>query len=171
MPYLGLHSYHGEGYSDVYDPGLRLGTLLGGRIGPSFSLSGELTFDFSNFSNVPSGVTTAEVAVDVAVSPLVHLPFGTGEVVVGPKLGFFGLGGSASNGIDMAEYSASGLVAGLNAGAFFAVSRDVALGGLLSFVLRDSRQFCDETPSGDEVCTDVDANAAKVLGFTAAAMF
>jgi hypothetical protein len=53
MPYLGVNSFQGTNAVNL-GPGFRIGTLLGGRIGRSFSINGELTIDFMNPENVPA---------------------------------------------------------------------------------------------------------------------
>ena len=72
-----------------YDPGARVGTFLGGRINDLFSLNAELTFDFSNVHGVPANTNFSEFLFDFTFSPLVQIPVGPVEVVLGPKAGLF----------------------------------------------------------------------------------
>ncbi len=172
LPYVGWNSYRGDDFS-YYGDGRRLGVLIGGRLNPTFSLNGELTFDDSGIENLQPRRDISEVGVDLAFSPLVHLPVGKGEVVLGPKLGVFTIRAEETfDGASVGDFNLSGYVAGINAGAFFAVNDHVALGGLLSFVLRKPTQSCMTLPGATETCnSNPNVNAAKVLGITAAALF
>jgi hypothetical protein len=158
-----MHSYRNS-TATTLDAGLRLGVLLGGRLNQNFSLNGEMTIDSTNPNNVPAGVDVTETVVDLAFSPLVHLPAGSGDFVFGPKLGVFASEATSSGG---GSASTNGTVLGLNVGAFFAVSDGASLGVLLSYELK----------SVDEVCvsgsctTNIDADSLQVLGVTAAALF
>src|SRR5437868_1046483 len=68
MPFAGVHSYqHSE--ASHYDPGARVGALLGGRIGDVASLNGEIAVNVSNVHGVPSGVSYEETNVVVGFSP------------------------------------------------------------------------------------------------------
>ncbi|MEO8214324.1 MAG: hypothetical protein ABI560_14080, partial [Myxococcales bacterium] len=103
---------------------------------------------------------------------LVHVPAGTVELVVGPKLGFWGLAGTATSGGTTAESSASGFVLGLNAGLFGALGSSMSVGGLFSFDLRTIRQTCTTLSGFAEQCTTYDSpEVEKVLGFNAALLF
>jgi hypothetical protein len=119
MPYLGFNSVVGDG-SDYYSTGLHVGALLGGHIGPFFSLNGELAIEYMN----PSYDQT-EVFFDLTLSPLFHFGVPYVEFVVGPKIGSFVFYGSS-------DYSGYGVVYGFTAGAFFPIGR-IAIGGLLGF--------------------------------------
>ena len=61
----------------------------GRPVNPQFSINGELRFDVLNPNNVNSGYDVTMLELDLAVSPLFHVPFPNGEFVVGPKLGLF----------------------------------------------------------------------------------
>lgn len=170
LPYVGINSYRGDG-GKALDPGFRLGSLLGGHIGDLFSLNGEITFDFINPSNVNPGDSYSSLDLDIAFSPLVHFDAGNLEIVVGPKLGlewnFWSYDGSGTS----TSGHSSGIVAGVNTGMFVHVSRGVALGGLLSFVIRDDQQNC-QTTDGEQTCTsDITYPSAKVLGLALGALF
>ncbi|MEP6653497.1 MAG: hypothetical protein ABJA82_09080, partial [Myxococcales bacterium] len=171
LPFLGLNSFQGKA-GDNIGLGLRLGTLLGGRLNEMVSLNGEFTIDVVNPENVPSGVDLNVVEVVFAFSPLVHVPAGTVELVVGPKLGFWGGSATESAGGMTDKASFSGFVLGLNAGLFGALGSSMSVGGLISFDVRTIRRSC-MTPSGfaEQCTTDNTGDADKVLGVNAALLF
>ena len=82
MPFLGVHSYRNDAATN-YDPGARFGTFLGGRINQTLSMNGQMTFDVSNRNDL-AGANVSEIALDMGFSPLVHLPVGELELVLGP---------------------------------------------------------------------------------------
>jgi hypothetical protein len=171
MPYIGVHSRPGE-TGQGYGPGATFGALIGGRLSPSFSLNGEMRFDVINFRNEPAGETWDATEGDLALSPLFHVQFPTGELVFGPKLGFFFYEETDKAGSnEIFRRTANGLSAGFNAGVFFAVNRVMSLGGMLSFTLRDPGQVCDKLPAQTENCVTDDYAARKVFGFHAAMLF
>ncbi len=128
LPYLGINTVVGTG-SDAYSTGFHLGGLLGGHIGPSFSLNGEMSIDVMN----PNG-SGSEVLVDFTFSPLFHFGFPYVEFVVGPKLGFFADAGSIGDSYygGTTDFNGFGVAYGFTAGAFFPLGR-MAIGGLLNF--------------------------------------
>jgi len=170
--YLGANTFQGNSGKGL-GTGFRLGTILGGRVNPQFSINGELTIDVLNPTDTQPGVDETAVEVDLAFSPLFHAPIGpTAEFVVGPKLGFMGLSDSAtSGGMDLGSLSGSGYVFGLNAGIFFNVSPTTELGGLLSFEGRSFSKMCSDQPGFAEDCTLPKPDAHKVLGINGAVMF
>ncbi len=156
---------------DSFDPGLRLGSLLGGHVAPSISLNGELTIDIFNPKNVPSGYDVTAVAVDLAFSPLYHVANGGIEIVLGPKIGGFGYSASIkdSSGNSM-DGSARGVSYGFNLGVFGEVG-NLAVGGLVGYTGRHATracttlygsETCDDSPSGDDL---------KLLSITGAVLF
>lgn len=86
LPFLGIHSYQHQEAS-AYAPGLRLGTLLGGRISDVVSLNGELTLDFSNPR--AAAASFQERAFRVAFNPMIEVPAGPVALMFGAKLGAF----------------------------------------------------------------------------------
>ncbi len=171
LPYIGLESHQGNSGSDL-GTGFVIGGLLGGRVNPMFSINGELRLDVLNPKNVPSGADITVIEVDLAFSPLFHVPFPNGEFVIGPKLGIFAGAASASyGGQDAGSTSTSGLMGGVNSGVFFDISPKVALGGMLSFTVRDPGESCATPPGGSESCVSGDYPSEKVLSFHAGAMF
>jgi hypothetical protein len=166
LPFLGVHSYRNDTATN-YDPGLRFGTLLGGRLNQTFSLSGQMTFDISN-RNDPAGANVSEIALDMAFSPLVHLPVGELELVFGPKAGIFVM--DAESGYARAELSGYSL--GVNAGLFVPLGPSSSLGALVAFDLRQADELCTTSGSVSESCIRLDdVDAIKVLGVSAALLF
>jgi hypothetical protein len=119
------------------------------------------------------------VSVEFNFSPLLHIPSNNLEFVVGPKLGFYGL--AIDLGDTYANYygygttvTYTGVIIGLNAGLFAAVSPSMAIGGLFSFSIRKPTRLCVKVEGAGEDCGDVpDENndTDKVLGFNGALLF
>ena len=171
LPYLGTASHVGPNSSDL-GPGFMIGALLGGRLNPTFSINGELRVDVLNYRNLAAGDTRNATESDLAFSPLFHIQFATGELVVGPKFGFFTYDEDDSTfGVASGTYSASGTTYGVNAGVFFALGRAVSLGGMISYTVRDASQQCMTPPGGSKKCTDANYAAEDVLGFHAGMLF
>ena len=177
LPDIGVQSFRGDTGQGV-DAGFRTGALLGGQINENLSLNGELTVDIINFETNGGDSGESGADVDVAFSPLYHVPSGPLELVVGPKLGFVVRSFSEtsirdSNGnVGTLDVTAHGWVFGLNGGVFGHVSRTMSIGGLLSFVLRTTSGGSCTLPAGDS-CSFSAAGvpADKVLGFAVAALF
>ena len=110
--------------------------------------------------------------LDLAFSPLFHAPIGTGEFVIGPKLGAFAAADTLTyGGTEVQTISASGYVVGFNTGVFFDVSPAVALGGMISFSIRDATKVCVKYGGVESCDSTTNYNSEKVLGFHAGAMF
>ena len=172
LPYIGISSLQGT-TGENNGAGLLLGALLGGRLNPQFSLNGELRFDILNPKNVNPGFDVGEAEFALSFSPLFHVPFPQGEFVIGPKVGFFGYALEAKyGGQSVDKLSGSGLEGGANAGVFFNISPTVALGGMLSFTIRDFSRFCETVPPYAEQCNDSpNSDAHNVLGIHGGALF
>jgi hypothetical protein len=173
LPYIGFNSFAGDTGAQL-DPGLIVGALVGGRLSPTFSINGEIRIDTLNFRNLDSNQQWETNEFDLAASPLFHVPFAAGEFVVGPKLGFFSYDATYKTNTRVTGTEQwSGLTAGVNTGLFFAVSRIMSLGGMLSFTIRDPSEKCrtDYVLATPEACTTGDFTAEKVLGFHAGALF
>ena len=170
MPYIGTHSYQ-HASASAYDPGLRLGALIGGRITDIVSIGGELTFDASNRDDVPSGTDYREWTFNLTFSPMVQIPAGPVEIVLGPKLGLFVIEMEQTQPGDSVESSVTGWLAGVNAGLFVPVSPTTSLGLLVSYGFMWADQVCTRASGLGEICGSVDSDAAKVLGLTGAALF
>jgi hypothetical protein len=169
LPFIGVHSIQND--NSGTGPGLRVGSLVGARLGEQFSFNGELLFDLWNISNVPSGVSESAYVIQFAAAPLFHLPVSpTAEIVLGPKLGLFFDHASVSGsfgGVTVAgSGSSEGLLLGANAGALFRVSDALSLGGLINFdYLRE--EWC----STDQGMCTVSGDGLKVISFSGAAQF
>jgi hypothetical protein len=171
LPYVGLESHAGDSGNGL-GVGFVLGTLLGGRLTPQFSLNGEIMIDVLNPDTV-SGLSETAVEVDIALSPLFHAPFTGGEFVIGPKVGFFGQAAQIKeDGVDGPKARGNGYLVGFNAGAFFTLKNGVGLGGLFNFTLRKPLEFCVTNPGEAEVCdSTTDYPSEKILAFMGAALF
>ena len=172
LPYIGIASHQEAAATDL-GAGFMLGALLGGRVNPMFSVNGEIRIDALNTKNLPVDTDVSAFEVDLAFSPLFHVPFPQGEFVIGPKLGFFvGAQTVSYGGQEVETDSASGLMGGLNTGVFFDISPRVALGGMLSFTVRDISSVCSTPTGGTQQCNDSpNVPSEKVLGFHAGALF
>ena len=172
MPYLGFNSVLGDA-SDYYSTGLHLGALLGGHIGPFFSLNGELAIEFMNPNTAglysDAGYDQTEVFFDLTLSPLFHFGVPYVEFVVGPKIGSFAFYGSISDPsgyYSSSDYSGYGIVWGITAGAFFPIGR-MAIGGLLGFTAHtfEGSSSCSDLYSGGCYIPDT-----KMITFSVALM-
>jgi hypothetical protein len=169
--YTGFVTHTGT-TGENFGPGFMLGGILGGRLNPQFSINGELRFDILNPKNVNAGYDVTALELDLALSPLFHVPFQNGEFIVGPKLGIFAQAVDvAYGGQSVGTESLSGYVAGINSGVFFDVSRSVAIGGMLSLSVRDPRRYCETPTGGSESCVDVTGDSEKVIGFHGGVLF
>ena len=175
MPYLGVATQTGE-QGTRYSSGAIFGALIGGRLNRAFSLNGEFRIDFLDFKNVPSSQSWTGTELDIGFSPLFHAQFATGEFVLGPKLSFF-THQESYRGVDINGFTTqyhvnwTGWSTGINAGVFFAVSRFMSLGGMVSYTLRMPTEVCTRTDFSIENCQSGDYPSANVLGFHAAALF
>ena len=134
MPYFGLNSVVGSG-SDGYSAGYHLGGVLGGHIGPVFSLNGEMALDIMSPKSGGPDADGSQVYFDFDLTPLVHFGIPYLEFVMGGKLGVFAYAGSSrASGQyqSKTDYTGSGLAYGFTAGVFIPVGR-VALGTLFNF--------------------------------------
>jgi len=148
LPYLGLNSPFGDG-SDGYSTGFRLGGLFGFYAGQFVSLNGELSIDILN-ADASSGIDVFEALVGLSFSPLFHFGPPRMDFVVGPRLGFFSDSGTVSynDGGPDDTYSMSGLLYGINTGAFFSLGR-ISLGGLMSITAHSVSSMCINDVCGD----------------------
>jgi hypothetical protein len=171
MPFLGIHSYqHQEAYNT--DPGLRVGTFVGGRINDIFSANAEVRLDVTNPGDLPAGTESGEWAFTATFSPLFQLPAGPVEFVLGPKVGGFYVNQRLSDTTDRVLIEGYGVVIGGNIGVFVPVSPTASLGLLLSLEIAKLSTACvNVTGAGSSCNSDVDAPASQILGLTAAALF
>jgi len=169
--YIGIHSFRGQ-VGEPFDPGLRLGGLLGVYVNPVASLNGELTIDALNIkSSFIGNASGARVAL--SFSPLFHLPAGNLELVLGPKFGVWATAISGDYGFGgTSNVSANGYLLGLNAGLFARLGR-MSIGGLASFEAGYVSRVCDDF-SGVQQCGDPigsEGDADKILSLTGALLF
>jgi hypothetical protein len=171
LPYLGAASRAGDSGNGL-GPGPILGALIGGRVNPTFSLNGELRIDVINFHNLAPGEQVAAAESELVFSPLFHVQFQAGEFVVGPKFGFFSYGAEDTiGGVSKGKTTASGETYGINAGVFFAVSRIMSLGGMVSYTVRDPSKQCVTPAGGAMDCQNGNYPAEDILGFHAGMLF
>jgi hypothetical protein len=169
LPFIGIHSYTQEEAS-AYMPGLRFGSLLGGRVSDRLSVNGELIVDFSNVRNASSSFS--ETAYHVVFSPLLDFAAGPLQLVVGPKLGIFLLRGEQNDTGVTFSSEKQGWSAGLNGGLFIPVSAHTSVGVLLSFDFAGANQGCLLAPGGGGGgCGSAAALGGKVLGLTGGVLF
>jgi len=168
LPFLGIHSYQHQEASG-YAPGLRLGTLLGGRISDFVSLNGELTLDVSN----PRADEAAfqEWAFRVAFSPMIELPAGPVALIFGAKLGVFLLRTEQINVDLIVSSELMGFSAGFDGGVFVPVSAHTSIGVLLSFDWAGANQGCLGAPAEGSSCGSPAAHGAKLLGLSGGVLF
>ena len=143
VPYFGFNLPVGS-LAEVYSAGFRFGALVGWHVTPRMSMNGELTLDFMDADTDSSFVKPHERYLDFALSPLLH--FRSGEIVVGPKLGWFTNNRSDSDDdrvvyltygtrLGLGPHSGQGLLLGINAGGFISVGK-LAIGLVASGTFR-----------------------------------
>lgn len=142
LPYPGMHSYQDTNKGVYYDPGLRVGSLIGGRINDRMSLNADLTYDRANGNGVLENLREDSFAF--ALSPLWQLPTGPVEIVFGPKAGLYMIQTerrTTPTGL-IEESSEWGVTFGVNAGLFMPVSAAASIGILLGYELRTAHKVC-----------------------------
>jgi len=150
LVYAGLNFPVGAGSND-YSAGFNLGGIFGGHLNRDVSLNGELSVSFLNYNYASS--FDSESLVDVTFSPLFHFGQGNVEFAVGPKLGFYTWSMGYNDGYyAYNDYSAHGVVFGVNAILLFQVARTFSIGGLLSVYGHHATSECYTYPDGVEVC-------------------
>jgi hypothetical protein len=170
MPYLGLNIPVGKSGDDL-GSGFRMGAIVGGHVIPELSLNGELSIDFMNPKNVPSGASVTEVIADIVFSPLVHFGSDQIEVFAGPRIGAFGMSGSFSYGGSSTDDSAQGLAYGFNVGAAVPVG-NMAIGGLLVYTGRHATKVCSTLSGQSETCnSSPSGDDLKTLSIVGTVMF
>jgi hypothetical protein len=168
LPYVGLNSFHGDG-ADGLGTGLRLGGLLGGQVSDVLSINGELTIDDVNLDE-PAGVSASEYIGYLSLSPLFHASTPDVRFVIGPKLGVWGVTGSASSGGYSADVTGHGWSLGVNVGLFFPVNPQAALGLLVSYTSLQPLEMCVSAGGFSETCQSDNLNDVQVLGLTFGAL-
>jgi len=160
LPYLGLNlPIKTSPAQSSYVPAPRLGSLLGFYVGSHVSINGEFSLDILN----PSGSgTTDEALLGFSFSPLIHFGSPRVEFAVGPRLGYFWHPGSD---LSYTVFTESGLLYGLNMGAFFLPFRGLSFGGLVSLSAHSTQNVCQ-----NDVCGKGTGHTPFVLAFTAAVL-
>jgi hypothetical protein len=174
LPFIGLNSFQGDSVQNL-DWGLRLGTIFGYRFSRHWSAGAELAVDFVRARNLDASDHLSEHVIDLAVSPLLHVPQRRFEVVLGPVLGPFSYSQHRSSGPQTSiDTSAYGWTFGGNLGVLFTIDGSTKLGLLASAVVRTAGELhfsCTEPVGGPAVaCAHGDFPAGTVLGLAAAAM-
>jgi hypothetical protein len=144
---VGLHKWLGDSAAG-FDPGLRAGLLVGGRMGRQVSGNAELVVDLLS-PDTPNGVSVTELVFDLTFSPLLHMPLSaTSQVIFGPRLGVFYLYESVSTAYQDATARGWGWATGLNVGILGALDA-ARIGFLSSFNVRKPVKVCGEYCSSD----------------------
>jgi hypothetical protein len=173
MPFAGFHAVEGIAAND-YDPGFRIGALVGTHLDRAISLNLEVAVDCLSpkvGENAPRGSTTSGHDLTIAFAPLFHGSAGVGEFVVGPKLGYWGSSiGLHQPGEGDVQVSQTGWTFGLNVGGFGGLSDGVALGALFSYQMTYISQTCSRGVNVTSSCAN-DTSAPQILSFSLAALF
>jgi hypothetical protein len=169
MPFSGVNAFLGDASANI-GPGLRVGTLLGGRLGQYASLDGEAIVDVLR----PLAPGASNVRGQLSFNPLAHVSAGAVELLGGPKLGF--AVGQAHSSPDlvtrtMITTNYLGWLAGLDGGVLVRVSRAVSIGGLLAFELHGISAGSCTITSGDPCQFHPGGAVSKMLSLSAAALF
>jgi hypothetical protein len=172
IPYIGVHSFQGDG-GTILGPGVRIGGLVGFRVGDHVSINGELTIDYLNATRLPGNDTYTETNGTIGVSPLVAVFAGPVELAFGPKLGVWGatyFQDSSARGKGSGTYS--GFDLGANGAAFTHVGHNLWFGGLASFDVRFYENSCFTAYGGIERCSSGNLPSSdKVVALSALLMF
>ena len=141
LPYLGLHSFQDSNDQGV-DPGLRIGTLIGGFVNNAWSLNGLAELDILNPNSQAERrrrrLLRADVGPDLQPAACTSAMCNV-EFVIGPQLGGWMRWAHASNINDQsrglsgsADATGEGWTLGGNMGLFVAASPSVLVGALMS---------------------------------------
>ena len=168
LPYFGVHTYQNSEAS-AYGPGLRFGSLIGGRLNDRLSLNADLTVDVSNVGIAGSGFR--EYSIAFAFAPLLQIPARLLEIVVGPKVGLFVLNTEFSSGDVRGRDHQPGVVFGIDTGVFLPVSPTTSMGVLLAFELRRANNVCQNTFEGGLCASGAASSLASIVGLTVAVLF
>jgi hypothetical protein len=168
VPQVGVSAFL-EDEADDLSPGLRLAGLAGAFVTNEVSLGGALAFDLMNWDPPPC-CSASGFMLEATFAPLYHAGDQRAEFVIGPALGawmtsvklrddFFG---------DAASVTAQGWALGGNMGVFSPLWRNVRVGALINFMVRETLHACG-TLNGASQCAD-SGPAHQVIAFSAAAM-
>lgn len=147
MPSVGFAVPVGSTAEGGYSSSYRLGALIGWHLTSLFSLNGECNLEFVDANTDASFWRPHELFADFTLSPLFHIQ--SGEVLIGPKLGWFRDARSEGERSGRGQ----GYLLGLNAGLFLPL-RGLMVGGLVSGAFRHFTSFtCDGFDASDTSCT------------------
>lgn len=169
MPYIGVQIPTGD-FGKSFDPGLRLGALLGGHVNPLISINGEFNIDILNPTGVPSGMDVTAVAIDMLFSPLLHLGTDAFEAFIGPRFGFSGIVISAKSGSTTTDTSYTGIGYGVNAGVGLPLGK-VAIGAMFSYTGRSPTKACRKRTGYSESCGDYKDDDLHSVAFSGLVLF
>jgi len=172
LPYIGLHSFQDSNDKGV-DPGLRLGTFIGGFVNNAWSLNGLAELDIlnPNSQSTGAGVDASAQMLGVTFSPLLHVGNVNVEFVIGPQLGGWiewahvSVNDPASGTFVSADATVEGWTVGGNMGLFIPASPSVLVGALVSLEYRDPLHACASSSAGVSNCTTSGFDSATLLGF------
>jgi hypothetical protein len=168
LPYFGVHTYQNSDASG-YGPGLRFGSLIGGRLNDRLSLNADVTVDVSNVASAGSGFQ--EYSIALAFAPMLQLPARPLEIVVGPKVGLFVLNTELTSGDVTAGSTQRGVLFGIDTGVFLPVSATTSLGVLLAFEFRRANDVCQYTFEAGLCASGAASGLASIVGLTVALLF
>jgi len=171
LPFLGIQSIQNSGSGT--GPGLRVGGIGGLRASDQLSINGELVYDVINVNNSVPGESVYNF--QFAAAPFYHLQASpTAEILLGPKVGFFRYGASASSYYGTVDEGINGLVVGANAGGFFRLSNLLALGGMVNFDF-EKPLSCSGSVGGYSTygsgCDASQIDSVKMISATVGALF
>src|SRR5258708_17549059 len=128
MPFVGVHVVEGIAAND-FKAGSRLGAILGTRLGAVTSLNVEVAVNFLTPKVADQTIAVEGHDLTLAFSPLFHMPGRFGELLVGPKLGYWSDSLHVKGAAGDAQLSQSGWAFGGNVGSFFHGSQYPPPGG------------------------------------------
>jgi hypothetical protein len=165
--YIGFGTVFGT-YGDGLDPGLRLGGIVGRRLGARFSLG--LGIDGDWFS--PKNSKISQYGLGLALVPSYHLPFSKGEFIFSPRIGVFAVRKSEDATGPSFTQTATGYSFGGSVTVAFAL-KSFRLGPMLTVEHQSLSRIC-ESELGMERCHDpgdLDGSSGNVMSLVAAARF
>jgi hypothetical protein len=173
LPFIGLHSFQDSNDKGV-DPGLRVGTFIGGFVNNTLSLNGLAELDIlnPNSNGSSAGADVSGQFLGVSFNPLLHVGNGNVEFVIGPKLGGWiewvhvNINDTVGGVSESLDGTAEGWTLGGNMGLFIPASQSVLVGALLSLEYRDPLHACASSSAGASMCTTSGLDSATILGFT-----
>ncbi len=159
--FVGSQVWTRKSERDALGPGLRLGGLFGFRAKDFLSFNGELLIEVPS-AKKKGAFSASAAAVVFAFSPFFHLPTGSFELLVGPKVGFGGLALNHKQGnTELGTTTLHQLVYGANFGGFAAVGTTLSIGAMFSFEFRKDWQVCAKAAGLAETCSKNGLDSAR----------